>query len=134
MIKYMKDQGILKKDPEEAFFAKKFKGTCNKFGKQGHKGADCWSKKGKEGVGREALGTDKSMCFKCKKVGHLSKDCPKVKDKKEKDGGMFLGMMERLEVKQEEAEMDDHFTASFDCSVFLESNEGQAEFCAGTAG
>ena len=28
--KYMKDQGILKKDPEEAFFAKEFKGTCNK--------------------------------------------------------------------------------------------------------
>ena len=25
--------------------------------------------------------------------------------------------------------MDDHFAALFDCSVFLESNEGQAEFC-----
>ena len=31
--KYMKDQGILKKDPEETFFAKKFKGTCNKCGR-----------------------------------------------------------------------------------------------------
>ena len=47
---YMKDHGILKKDPEEAFFAKKFKGPCNKCGKQGHKGANCWSKKGKEGT------------------------------------------------------------------------------------
>ena len=50
----MKDHGILKKDPEKAFFAKKFKGTCNKCGKQGHKGADCWSKKGKEGSGKDA--------------------------------------------------------------------------------
>ena len=31
--KYMKDQGILKKDLEVAFFAKKFKGTCNKCGR-----------------------------------------------------------------------------------------------------
>ena len=44
----MKDHGILKKDPKELFFAKKFKGTCNKCGKLGHKGANCWSKKGKE--------------------------------------------------------------------------------------
>ena len=43
---------------------------------------------------------------------------------------MFLGMMECLEVKQEKTEADDHFAALFDCSVFLESNEGQAEFCA----
>ena len=40
-------------------------------------------------------------------------------------------MLECLEVKQEEA---DHFAALFDCSVFLESNEGQAEFCAGAVG
>ena len=43
-------------------------------------------------------------------------------------------MLECLEVKQEEAEADDHFAALFDCSVFLESNEGQAEFCAGAVG
>ena len=47
---------------------------------------------------------------------------------------MFLGMMECLEVKQEKTEADDHFAALFDCSVFLESNEGQAEFCAGAVG
>ena len=58
-------------------------------------------------------------------MGHLKKDCPELKDKK--DDGMFLGMLECLEVKQEEAEADDHYAALFDCSVFLESNEGQAE-------
>jgi hypothetical protein len=36
-----------KKSSEEAFFTKKFKGNCNKCGKQGHKGADCWSSKKK---------------------------------------------------------------------------------------
>ena len=65
-------------------------------------------------------------------MGHLKKDCPESKDKK--DDGMFLGMLECLEVKQEEAEADDHFAALLDCSVFLESNEGQAEFCAGAVG
>ena len=35
-----KDMKSTSKDPEEAFFAKKFKGTCNKCGKQGHKGPD----------------------------------------------------------------------------------------------
>ena len=37
-------------------------------------------------------------------------------------------------VKQEEAEADDHFASLFDCSVFLVSNEDQAEFCAGAVG
>jgi hypothetical protein len=40
-----KDMKSRSKVPEEAFFAKKFKGTCNKCGKQGHKGPDCWSNK-----------------------------------------------------------------------------------------
>ena len=60
--------------------------------------------------GKDASGTDKRTCFKCKKVGHLKKDCPELKDKE--DDVMFLGMLEWLEVKQEEAELDDHFTAS----------------------
>ena len=47
-----------------------------------------------------------------------------MKGANKKDDGMFLGMLECLEVKQEEAEADDHFAALFDCSVFLESNEG----------
>ena len=55
-----------------------------------------------------------------------------MKDKK--DDGMFLGMLECLEVKQEDAEADDHLAALFDCSVFLESNVGQAEFYAGAVG
>ena len=47
---------------------------------------------------------------------------------------MFLGMMECPEVKQEEAEVDEHCATLFDCSIFLESNEGQAEFCEGAVG
>ena len=72
---------------------------------------------------KNASGTDKRTCFKCKKVGHLKKDCLELNDKK--DDGMFLGMLECLEVKQGEAEPDDHFAALFDCSVFLESNEAK---------
>ena len=66
--KYMKLSGAIKKEPDEAFFTKNFKGTCNKCGKQGHKGTDCWSKKGSED--KEGAGTDKRLCFKCKKAGH----------------------------------------------------------------
>ena len=47
--KYMKLSGAIKKEPDEAFFTKKVKGNFIKCGKQGHKGADCWSKKGSEG-------------------------------------------------------------------------------------
>ena len=58
--KYMKLSGAIKKKPDEAFFTKKFKGNCSKCGKQDHKGADCWSKKGSEGKeGEEGAGTDK---------------------------------------------------------------------------
>ena len=39
--KMMKPIGAIKKETDEAFFTKKFKGTCNKCGKHGHKGADC---------------------------------------------------------------------------------------------
>ena len=36
-------------------------------------------------------------------------------------------MLECLEVKQEEEEAGDHFAALFECSAFLESNEGQSQ-------
>ena len=69
-------------------------------GKQGHKGADCWCRKGSEG--KEGAGTDKRLCFKCKKAGHLKKDCPELNKKTEEATGMFAGMVECWEVDGEE--------------------------------
>ena len=61
--KYMKRSGAIKKEPDEALFTKKFKGNCSKCGKQGHKGADCWSTKGSEGKdGKEGAGSNKCLC------------------------------------------------------------------------
>ena len=86
------------KDKEEALFLKKkFKGTCNKCGKIGHKEVDCWSGKGSGAKTKDsdnaAGGDEKRKCHKCKKVGHLKRDCPENKDsKKTEETGMFLGM------------------------------------------
>ena len=85
----MKLCGVIKKEADEAFFTKKFQGNCSKCGKQGHNGANCWSKKGS--------GTDKRLCYKCKKAGHLKKDCPELKKKTEETAGMFAGMVECYE-------------------------------------
>ena len=52
-----------------ANFVKQFKGTCNKCGKYGHKGADCKSQQ--SGGTRSFSG----KCYHCGKQGHRKADC-----------------------------------------------------------
>jgi hypothetical protein len=84
-------QGVAKgKDSEmalTAFASKKFKGTCNHCGKQGHKVTDCWKKNGKDGnKGTDAKKKDWSgqpdtrKCYNCDTIGHISRNCPKKKE------------------------------------------------------
>jgi hypothetical protein len=122
-----KDMKSTSKDPEEAFFAKKFKGTCNKCDKQGHKGTDCWSKqeggssaKKTEGGGG---GADKRTCFKCKKPNHIKANCPGMKTNKDTDDtGMFLGMaVENNSDKQVKG--NDYFESLFEPDTFCKSCE-----------
>jgi hypothetical protein len=115
------------KDPEEAFFAKKFKGICNKCGKQGQKGPDCWSKKEGGSSGKKTEGggggADKRTCFKCKKPGHIKGNCLEIKKNKDtEDTGMFLGMT--LENNSEEQlEGNEYFESLFGPTTFCKSCE-----------
>jgi len=54
---------------------KKFKGKCNKCGKQGHKARDCYAGKNDEDgkSGKKFSG----KCYNCNKFGHRSSECPK---------------------------------------------------------
>ena len=84
---------------------KRFKGTCNSCGKQGHKKADCWDEKrsaqGEDSAKKGGSNSDnknkkdKRMCFKCHEHGHIVKDCPTKK------GGnlIFVGCVEIDESK-----------------------------------
>lgn len=71
---------------------KRFKGTCNKCGKQGHKGVDCRGG-GAAAAGRNPpSGTDLKhiKCYKCQENGHYARDCP---NKKKEEFGLFCGMV-----------------------------------------
>jgi gag-polypeptide of LTR copia-type len=57
---------------------KRFKGTCNKCGKKGHKAEDCWSKDN-EKVEDGGTARFNGKCHYCKKVGHKEQDCFKKK-------------------------------------------------------
>ena len=68
-------------------FKKQFKGTCNKCGKWGHKGADCKTSEKKGYKGR---------CNYCKIVGHKETECRKKKreeNNKSNDGQADLAFI-----------------------------------------
>jgi hypothetical protein len=75
---------------------KKFKGTCRKCGKIGHKGLDCRSDGGKM----------KGKCFGCGQEGHYKRDCHKKEEKKadETSTGTFVGMLWWRTIKEQESE------------------------------
>ena len=79
----------------------KFKGTCNKCGKQGHKGKDCWENEanadkrpswwqpGTRQIGVRGTGGGggnsnnggrrfQRKCYKCGSTDHIRKDCPQL--------------------------------------------------------
>lgn len=69
----------------------RFKGTCRKCGKYGHKAADCRgnnnnSRPNRQPGGEQGSNSEK-LCYRCQKVGHIAKDCPN----KNKQTGMFVG-------------------------------------------
>ncbi|KAL9180795.1 hypothetical protein ACHAXT_011248 [Thalassiosira profunda] len=66
-------------ESEFALFAGRFKGLCNKCGKQGHKGADCKSKS--DAPQPAGTGRFRSACWKCGKLGHKKRDCPSLREK-----------------------------------------------------
>ena len=81
------------KGAELSFFTNQFKGFCRNCGKQGHKAADCRSKKkpapkDKENGKKRDLG--KVKCYNCGKMGHFARDCSKPKKDNDKDKEVFL--------------------------------------------
>ena len=84
---------------------KRFKGDCNKCGKQGHKGVDCRSSGGNRS---SANGNDKNKdvtCYKCNEKGHYARECPSKKSKEE--FGLFCGMICQEVMQEIEAEKAD---------------------------
>ena len=79
---------------------KKFKGTCNKCGKYGHKAADCWSKKNNDsnpsnnnGSGGGNKKKFNGKCFNCGERGHIARNCT---NKASEANGMFVGNVETI--------------------------------------
>jgi hypothetical protein len=77
---------------------KRFKGTCNNCGKQGHKKADCrlpakssGGNDGNNGGGGDRSGPDTRVCHRCKKVGHIARNCPQKQDAAD---ALFVGNVE----------------------------------------
>ena len=70
---------------ELVFFAKQFKGLCNKCGKFGHKGADCRNSRYTNNSAGNKVGEVEfhGKCFHCGVRGHMKADCKLWKEKQE---------------------------------------------------
>ncbi len=59
---------------------KKFKGTCNSCGIQGHKAVDCrrgqFPKAAGSGTKTTSIPNNKGKCYTSSKIGHYSRECP----------------------------------------------------------
>ena len=89
-----KDAHALNTEYKKKFTPKnKFKGTCTKCGKYGHKGADCWADKSgaKSGSDGGSGRPEGRKCYKCQKFGHIAKDCT---TKKEEEQVHFVGSLD----------------------------------------
>jgi hypothetical protein len=83
---------------------KRFKGTCNKCGKQGHKSANCRSEsKGSDG-GNSNKNKDVT-CYKCQQKGHYAGSCKNERKEKgdKEEFSLFCGMICQ-EIFEEEEE------------------------------
>jgi hypothetical protein len=72
---------------------KKFKGTCNSCGIQGHKTVDCRKGQGQKTASANS-GTSKGKCYSCGKIGHYSRKCP---NKQRQNAGLSVGMAETID-------------------------------------
>ena len=94
-----KDSGVAMYTDSKKKPWKKFNGTCNHCGIQGHKKTDCRKLKKEQAEGKTGDGSgttkisskytsinDKKKCYKCQKIGHIARDCPAKKS----DGESFF--------------------------------------------
>ena len=99
-----------KTSPKSSYGAKKkFKGTCRKCGKQGHKAADCRGDSSQGSGSGGSGGGDKNKnkdvtCYKCQEKGHYARECKN--EKKEKtEYSLFCGAVVAEDILSEEDEV-----------------------------
>jgi hypothetical protein len=77
-----KEVNVIMKNTRRGKPWKKFKGSCNKCGKQGHKAIDCHANVNAVGPATSAEGFKETRkCFRCGKAGHPIKNCRMPKSK-----------------------------------------------------
>jgi hypothetical protein len=104
--------------------SKRFKGDCQKCGKQGHKAANCWSGTGgcnEQNRGKTPTGHQNRKCYQCNKVGHIAVNCPN----KNKETGL-VAFATTVNVKPSAWPYDD-----YDCVRTIDTDDcHQCELCA----